>query len=295
MTGAPASSLSRINGLDIQVWEWPGEEPAVMLCHATGFHSRCWDQVVAGLTGHRVIALDLRGHGHSSKPAPPYNWRSFGEDVAALASSLGLRGTLGVGHSVGGHAITLAAALNPRAFSSLLLLDPVIFPQDAYTGPWKDAWIMAKRRNFWASPQEMFGRFKDRAPFASWDRQVLRDYCEYGLLRHGDGYVLACPPKVEASVYEHNSVPESNIHAEIRCIEIPVRVVRSGKQYKGGADMAASPTAPDLASRFRHGMDLRLDSVTHLIPMEAPALVAQLIRESLSKNNTGLKARATLK
>lgn len=283
MTGAPTGSLSRINSLDIQVWEWPGTEPAVLLCHATGFHSRCWDQVVAGLAGHRVIAFDMRGHGRSSKPAPPYAWRSFGQDLAALAASLGLRGALGVGHSIGGHAMTLAAALNPSAFSSLILLDPVIFPEKAYTGPWTGAWIMSKRRNYWASPQEMFERFENRAPFASWHRQVLRDYCEYGLLPHDDGFVLACSPEVEASIYEHNSMPESNIYAEIATIEIPVRVVRSSKRYEGGADMAASPTSSNLAARFRCGTDLRLEGVTHLIPMEAPALVTELIRESLQQ------------
>jgi hypothetical protein len=36
----------------------------------------------------------------------------------------------------------------------------------------------------------------------------------------------------------------------------------------------ASPTAPDLASRFAHGEDIPLDSGTHFIPMEAPGLVA---------------------
>jgi pimeloyl-ACP methyl ester carboxylesterase len=285
----------RINHLDIQVWDWPGEEPAVLLCHATGFHARCWDQVIVGLAERRVIALDLRGHGRSSKPPPPYAWRSFGKDVAGLASSLGLRGVLGVGHSVGGHAVTLAAALNPSAFSSLLLLDPVIFPENAYTGPRAEASLMAKRRNYWASPQEMFERFKSRPPFVSWDTQVLRDYCEYGLLPHDDGYVLACPPEVEASIYEHNSVPESNIYAEIAMIQIPVRVVRSEKRYEGGADMAASPTAPDLASRFRFGSDLRLERVSHLFPMEAPAAVSELIRESIFKRNTGREARATLR
>ena len=154
---------------------------------------------------------------------------------------------------------------------------------------------MSKRRNYWASPEEMFRRFEDRGPFASWDRQVLRDYCVYGLLPHDDGYVLACPPAVETSVYEHNSAPESNIYPEISTVQIPVRVVRSSRPYEGGADMAASPTAPDLASWFHRGSDLRLDGATHLFPMEAPARVAELIRGSLSRINAGREARATLR
>lgn len=288
MLSAPTGSSHRINNLDLQVWEWAGDEPPVLLCHATGFHSRCWDQVVSRMPGRRVIALDFRGHGRSSKPAPPYSWRSFGQDVAALVSELGIQNAFGVGHSMGGHSVTLAAALNPAAFSALILFDPVIFPEVHYTGLWPDAWVVAKRRNFWASPQEMFDRFRDRAPFASWDALVLRDYCEYGLLPNGSGYHLACPPAVEASIYENNSAPDSNIYAEIAQIGIPVRVVRSSKKYEGGADMAASPTDTSLASRFRHGRDLRLENVTHLIPMEAPAVVAELILESVSATSRAL-------
>ena len=89
--------------------------------------------------GRRCIAFDARGHGRSSKPSPPYAWRDFGADAAALAESLQLEGAVGVGHSLGGHAITLAAALCPGAFAGLVLLDPVIRPKDRYTGPWTEA------------------------------------------------------------------------------------------------------------------------------------------------------------
>jgi len=33
------------NGVDIALFEWPGEGTPVFLAHATGFHARCWDQV----------------------------------------------------------------------------------------------------------------------------------------------------------------------------------------------------------------------------------------------------------
>jgi hypothetical protein len=38
----------------------------------------------------------------------------------------------------------------------------------------------------------------------------------------------------------------------------------------------ASPTAPDLASRFSNGRDLLVD-YSHFIPMEAPEFVAEQI------------------
>ena len=116
-----------------------------------------------------------------------------------------------------------------------------------------------------------------RPPFDTWDRAVLRDYCEYGLLPDGDGYVLACPPEIEAAIYENSPAPESNIYPEIATIKIPVQVVRAGKLLDPGNFMAASPTAPNLASRFAHGTDICLKDRSHFIPMEDPGLVARLV------------------
>jgi|SRR5215472_5545287 len=273
----PVEHRIAVNGVEISLWEWPGNDPAILFCHATGFHGRCWDQVIAHIPGRHCFALDMRGHGRSSKPAPPYAWRDFGRDVAAIAAKLGLEGTIGVGHSMGGHAVTLAAALRPETFLRLVLVDPVIRARGAYIGPWREAHFVAKRRNRWLSPAEMFNRFEDRPPFAAWERAVLRDYCEYGLLPDGDGYVLACPPAIEAAIYENSPAPASDIYAEIDSIAIPVLVVRSVKKVDASDVMGRSPTAPELASSFAHGSDLPVKEYSHFIPMEGPEFTAKLI------------------
>ena len=118
-----------------------------------------------------------------------------------------------------------------------------------------------------------------RAP--GWDRAVLRDYCDYGLLPDGDGFVLACPPSIEAAIYENSPAPASNIYPEIAGIKIPVRVVRAGRVADPGDVMGSSPTAPELASSFERGTDLCLRERSHFIPMEAPVLTAKLIAECI--------------
>jgi len=269
----------RANGVDLCLFEWPGEGPPIFLAHATGFHARCWDQVVELLPGRQCYALDMRGHGRSEKLPPPYLWRSFGEDVLAVARTLGLRDAIGVGHSKGGHAVALAAAHEPAAFAALLLVDPVIMPRAAYgRPPMEGTHFAARRRNEWASSAEMFARFKDRPPLNAWDPAVLRDYCDHGVLPapDGRGYVLACPPEIEAAVYGMSA--GGDIYDEIATIEVPVRVLRARQRVEGQAhDMSSSPTAPDLASHFRNGEDLLLPEQSHFIPMEAPGLVAQHI------------------
>jgi len=182
---------------------------------------------------------------------------------------------------MGAHAVTLAAALNPGAFSALVLFDPVIRAKDQYLGPWGKTEFVRKRRNRWTSPQEMFERFGSRAPFEAWDRGVLLDYCDYGLEPSGDGYVLACPPAIEASVYENSTVPESNIYPEIATITIPVHVVRAGRYRDPANVMGTSPTTPGLAASFARGVDTLLPQHSHFIPMESPELAARLIVDTL--------------
>lgn len=283
----PIQSRHAVNGVELEVYEWPGDGPTVFLAHATGFHGRCWDRVVQRLPEFRCIALDMRGHGLSSKPEPPYRWRYFGEDVAALCAEMGLEGAIAAGHSKGGYAVTLAAALQPRIFSKLLLVDPVILSREAYRADRGDVeHFAARRRNEWPSPEAMFESFKDRPPFSLWDRDVLHDYCQYGLVPNpeGEGYVLACPPKIEAATYAGSA--GGDIYDEIASIDIPVRILRArGRSAESiMADMSGSPTTPDLATHFKHAEDVPAPQYTHFIPMQDPAFVAGHIRELAARD-----------
>src|SRR5512132_4143717 len=153
----PTLAKLTVNGLELALWEWPGAGAPILFVHATGFHGRCWDEVIRRLPGRRAIAVELRGHGRSAKPDPPYAWRDCGDDLAEIVRVLDLRDAIGVGHSMGGHSIVVAAAQRPGAFASLLLVDPVIFPAEVYGRPQRDdSLYIRKRRNDWSSPDEMF-------------------------------------------------------------------------------------------------------------------------------------------
>lgn len=270
-------------GVEIAAWDWPAASrnsgQAIVFTHATGFHGRAWDEIARQFPERRRIAVEVRGHGRSEKPEPPYSWRDFGRDVAAVAEKLGVQGALGVGHSMGGHSTVCAAASRPETFRELLLIDPTIFPRDAYGTPPGDASFIRKRKNEFASAEAMIERFRDKLPFSRWNPQVLRDYCEYGILPRGNEFVLACPPDIEASIYFQSKAPDSNIYPEIESIPLPVTVIRAGRARSQGVfDLTTSPTAVDLASHFAKGRDKMFEDCTHYIPQEAPARVAEEIR-----------------
>ncbi len=269
-----------VDGLSLAVWDWPGDGPPLLFAHAAGFHGRCWDQVIRHFPGRRCLALESRGHGRSSKPAPPYHWPAFAEDVAEIAEKLAIDGALGIGHSLGGHSVTAAAALRPATFAGLLLIDPTIRDRYSYGTPPVNASFIRRRRNRWASPEEMFHRFRNRRPFQHWRSEVLCDYCTFGLLPEHGEFVLACPPEVEASIYECSKEAEAGLHDIIPRVGIPVLVLRAGSTSAPGLfDLNTSPTDPALALQFPHGRDRLLVEYSHFIPMEAPDLVVQSIRE----------------
>ncbi len=279
-TSKPFARRVTVGPVSLMLYEWPGDGPPILFAHGNSFHARCWDQVVAHLPGHRCLAVDLRGHGLSDKPAPPYRWRSFAEDLVALGHALELQGAVGVGHSLGGYATALAAALAPDLFAALLLVDPVIFPALVYGHAFEGGHFAARRRNEWTSPEAMVERFRHRLPFNRWKPEVLHDYCQYGLLPAGAGYLLACPPAIEAAIY--TSATEEPIYAELATIQVPTVVLRGHPHDLNAAtDLSASPTAPDLAAHFPHGRDVQLLNHSHFIPMETPTLVAGYIRDLL--------------
>ena len=272
-------SFVDVNHQRLALWERPGDGTPILFVHATGFHARCWNQIIHQLPGRHCYAPDMRGHGLSSKPDPPYHWRWFSEDIAALARALNFTGIIAAGHSMGGHSLLLAASLVPGAFSHLVLIDPVIMPRDYYRPRTPEPHFARKRRNRWTSPDEMRDRFRDRLPFRDWDPAVLDDYCRFGLVPDGGGFVLACPPDVEGSIYENSGQPEADLYPLMPSIRTPVTIIRSERSrmsMDGPSDMAASPTAPDLASHFPNARDIVVNH-SHFIPMESPGTIARAL------------------
>ena len=284
----PVEHHVRINAVDLCYFEW-GEadsaQPTVVLAHATGFHARCWDRVIAHLDETRhVIAIDQRGHGRSAK-VPPFNWESFGGDLAAFVDAMDLERIIGVGHSMGGHAVIQAAAREQPRFERIVLVDPVIMDPDLYASLKGTMGTQrpqdhptSKRNNQWQSWREMFDRLKGRGSFSVWRDDVLEDYCRWGVLPNpdGPGFVLACPPLVEASIYIGSG--GRDIHELFAQIEVLVTVLRGEKRTRAEAmDFLASPTWERLADQFQKGRDVYLPQLTHFIPMQNPELVARFI------------------
>ncbi len=285
----PAEFRREIGGITLAGFEWAGDGPPIVMTHGTGFHARVWDSIARRLPGRRVIALDLRGHGRSSKPDEPYWWSKFSDDTAGLIEALDLREVVGVGHSMGGYTIADAARRALDRFAALVLIDPTIMRSRPSTGPANGSGsgpldFVSKRRNEWGSVEEMVERFAPRFPYNVWAPGILDDYARYGLLPapSGEGLILACPPKVEAAVYAGRESPDGDLSQHLDALRLPARVLRARAPEPGeqAAPFTVSPTMPDLAERLPDALDVPLPHLSHFIPMEAPDLVAWHIIEA---------------
>ena len=279
----------------VSYFVWPGSPkwPTVFMLHATGFHARVWDQTIKALPDDcPVIAAEMRGHGRSSGREPISAWQEFSDGISELVDHLQLRDAIGVGHSMGGYTVTLTSIRRPNVFRELILVDPVISePMTYQTNPFAALsglhdHPVARRRNHWTSWQDMYDHLSDREPYSFWRTEVLKDYCVYGLMpaEDGSGFVLACPPILEASVYYNKW--RSGIHDQLCKVEVPVTVLRA--RYVplvpgGRSDYQRSTTWEGLPAMFPRGKDIYLPHLTHFIPMQEPETVAHHIRHSVER------------
>ena len=103
------------DGARLRVVEW-GAGPPVLLVHGLTANWQDWRAVVPHLieAGHRVLALDLRGHGASTLGTDPPGRARLADDLREVLEQLDVRDVVVAGHSLGGY-LALAVAVGHPA------------------------------------------------------------------------------------------------------------------------------------------------------------------------------------
>jgi pimeloyl-ACP methyl ester carboxylesterase len=103
--------------------EISGEGPWVVLVPGLGDTVWVWRCLMPFLeTGHRVAAVELRGHGRSASPAGPYTLEGLAGDLGGLTAALGARRPILIGQGLGGRAALLLALERPELPAALVLI-----------------------------------------------------------------------------------------------------------------------------------------------------------------------------
>jgi pimeloyl-ACP methyl ester carboxylesterase len=234
--------------------------------------------------GHRVIAIDQRGHGDSDA-VEPYRFEAFAEDLHAVIESLGLERSVAVGHSSGGTTIVMHEARWPNVVSRAVLIEPIlplaewrVNPEVAPGGRNSNSLAdgARRRRAVWSSREEMFESYRGKEMFRLWREDVLQTYVDEGVRNRDDGQVeLKCAPEVEASFFD--AVRYIEPWETVKSMAMPVLALWGAESHLSNRGLAER-----LEASLADGRTFRVPGTTHFLPQERPDEVARQIKGFLS-------------
>ena len=131
-----------------------GAGSPVILLHGGLASQRYWGNQVGALVGdqHRVILIDSRGHGRSTRDDRPYTYELMASDVTAVMDALKIRRAAVVGWSDGAIIGLVMALKNPerltRVFAFAANMDPSGVKPDTLTNPTFARFIVEARASY---------------------------------------------------------------------------------------------------------------------------------------------------
>lgn len=128
----PGGRILELPGGDVQIIDrGPSDGDPIVLIHCFSCAIDYWDGMLARLAiKHRVVALDLRGHGGSEKPASGYSVPEQASLVAEALREQEVSDAVVVGHSLGGAVSVALAEAAPALVDRVAIID--MPPDDSY-------------------------------------------------------------------------------------------------------------------------------------------------------------------
>ena len=277
--------IPSLDGIIVAMHDFGGQGSPVLLSHATGFHAHCWEPMAEILSAnHRVMGFDHRGFGDAESVDPAtIEWQQYGDDALAAARFLsaqhGGQPIVGVGHSMGGASLLMAALREPQLFSALFVFEPIVFPpmpdsDDRVPSPLAGG--ARKRRSSFASFDAALENFTAKPPMASFHPQAREAYVRHGFKPTAQGEVeLKCLPEHEARTYETGGTHST--WGDLSKISTRVWVLSGAP-----APFQPSSFAVKVAENIPGATYVQYDEMGHFGPLEHPAQIASLVENTIA-------------
>jgi pimeloyl-ACP methyl ester carboxylesterase len=285
--------------------------------HANGYPPDCYKPLFELLkTEYSVFGMILRPLWDGSKPEEIQSWHPLSDDMlrfltkrmerSDIRRSAGQKPgfdtpsatqptpVIGVGHSIGA-VVTLRAALrDPRKFRALVLIDPVLF-----VPPFMIMWNITraigigdrthplikgamKRRRHFDDLETVFKGYRNRKVFRYMSDESLRVYIE-GITKPSkkDGFELVFSPEWEVQIYR-TGMHDFDIWHGLPKLKVPTLIIR-GMETDTFLENAAK-----LVKRKQSKIRVEaLEKSTHLLPLERPKEVFEIMRSFLKSLDSG--------
>jgi pimeloyl-ACP methyl ester carboxylesterase len=267
----------KINGTILNVFEsgvdnYNKTRPTLVFLHYFGGSSCAWAEVIEKLAGdYHCVAPDLRGFGASDALPENYAVKDYADDVADLISTLKIENFVLVGHSMGGKIALALATRKLKGLQSLILLAP--------SPP---------------TPEPIEEETRAKMLASHGNRCVATDtVCKAaGGKLSGASFARAINDNLRASEAAWKAWLESgsreNISSEVGQINVPVLVAAGEKDEV----MTPKLLSGEVVRRIKSADLVVVPEVKHLLPLEAPVEIANLIRE-YCENRAGYEEKLT--
>jgi sigma-B regulation protein RsbQ len=246
-------------------------EPALVFIHCWSCDRRLWDnQVSAFAKSHRIVTIDLPGHGESGQGRKEWSVPSYSEDVKTVVRKLGLKRVVLIGSSMGGPIALETARRMPERVVAIVPVDTLHNVENRLPPEQLENVMKQLRADYKGAITGFMNQlfFAPGTPLAVRDRMIAE--------------ATSRPPEMAVRILEgifaYDSAPA------LRELKVPIRAIN--------ADLTA--TNLEINRKYAPQFDVRIiKGVGHYPMLEDPVrfneLLAEILRDVAADKRTGVR------
>ena len=262
----------------------------LLFAHANGYPTGCYRLLFDLLSDYQVTAMHQRPLWDDSRPKDIDDWNPLSDDLLRFMDEQKMDKPIAVGHSLGGIAILRAALREPERFSSVILLDPVLFPP-YFIGMWKIIRALKleyklhplvaasqRRRRVFKDRKIILRSYRSKPVFQYFSDEALEAYVNGITCPVGDGsYQLCYSADWETQIYITGVSPDMELWRGLPNLQAPLLIIRGAE-----TDTFRESAARLVQKKLPSAQVVSIPKSTHLVPLEQPEAVKNEIEKFLS-------------